>query len=330
MLSIKRNKFFKRMIVTLSLGALSMLSVFIPTISKKIETQNCSLVQVKNDKSPLVEKPILYQFETKEINYLPKTIPLKYGEINWDLPLHVLINSLDSFDGDKYFKDYLKELITKFDCLPHNGRKHTFINVINLINDLENSLNYEVKKSNYQIEYYKESKEKLLEIYHDYAKESNFDDLNVDKMNLSKIKELIVIKFGVNPEELDNFTYEELTEFCQSNSNTIKEIDEVIEFCEAHKTNCESKINFLNHMKEELIDSLYKFVDTWKANNSWYKNYDSTKEMLKEMKKDYENNKKNNFNSLSNDDLYLFSLLFSFFGEEDPIISFSLSNFFGK
>ena len=321
MKNIKRNNFPKKIIISSWAIALLTSLVFVPNISQKIGRQNCSLVQIENDKSPLVEKPILYQIETEAINCFPKIVPLKYEKINWDLPLHILVNGLDSFDGDKYFKDYLNELITKFDCLPYDDQKHTFVNVINLINDLKNSLNYEVKKSTYQIEYYKKNKEKLLEICNDYAKESDVDNLEIGKMNLSKIKKLIVSKFDVSVEELDNFTYEELTEFCKSNSNTIKEIDGVIELCEAHKVNCESKISFLNDMKKELINSLYKFVDMWKMNNSWYKNYDSTKEMVKEMKKDYENNKKNNFNTLSKDNLYLFSLIFSIV-EDDPIFNF--------
>lgn len=327
MKNVKKNSFLKRTITALFVVAPLTPLVFIPSISQKIGKQNCSLVQIENDKSPLVKKPILYQFETEENNCFPKTIPLKYDKIDWDLPLHVLVNSLDSFDGNEYFKDYLKKLITKFDCLPYNGQKHTFVDVVNLINNLENSLNYDVKKSIYQIEYYKKNKEKLLEICKEYAKESSLDDLEFGKMNLSKIKELIVSKFDVSVEELDNFTYEQLTEFCKSNSDTIKEIDGVIELCELHKLNCESKINFLSDMKKELINSFYKLVDMWKMNNTWYKNYDSNKEMIKEMKKDYENNKKNNFSNLSKDNLYLFSLIFSIV-ENDPFFNFSFVNFF--
>lgn len=44
-------------------------------------------------------------------------------------------------------------------------------------------------------------------------------------------------------------------------------------------------------MKKELINAFNKFVEEWKSKNEWYKNYDTEKEMKKEMKKDYELNK---------------------------------------
>lgn len=55
-------------------------------------------------------------------------------------------------------------------------------------------------------------------------------------------------------------------------------------------------------MKSELIISFFKFVDVWKNSNSWYKNYDAKNEMIKEMKKDYENNKKNIFDNSNKSD----------------------------
>lgn len=323
---IKKNNFFKKMIIALlpftSLASLA----FVPNVSQKIEKQNCALVKIENDKSLLVEKPILYQFETKAINCFPNTIPLKYEKIDWNLPLHVLVNSLDSFDGNKYFKDYLMELCAKFDCLPCNGKKHNFIAVINLINHLENSLNNKIAKSNYQIEYYKWNKEKLLAILNDFAKDGNLDDLDMNKMNLAKIKWLIISKYGVSASELDGFTYEELVKMCKSNLEVIKEIDEAINFCEEYKSNCQSKLDFLSGKKKELIDSLYKFVDMWKANSSWYKNYDSMKEMVKEMKKDYEKNKETILNNSSKNDLCLLSLMLSILDEE-PIFDFPSFSF---
>ena len=94
------------------------------------------------DKSLLVEKPILYQFETQENNCVPDIpFPLKYEKIDWDLPLNVLVNCLDSFNGDKFFKDYLARIFDNVNCLYDDANKYTFIDehratfidVINLI-----------------------------------------------------------------------------------------------------------------------------------------------------------------------------------------------------
>lgn len=325
MLSIKKSKIFKKMIISSLVVAPLTSLAFIPSISQKMEKQNCSLVQIKNDKSSFVDKPILYQFETEAINYFPNTIPLKYEKIDWNLPFHVLVNSLDSFDGKNYFKDYLTKLAIDFDCLP-DIKQHTFITVINLINNLENSLKNKIEYANFQIEYYKKNKEKLLGIFNTFAKENNFDDLDVSKMNLSKIKQIIVNKFDISGNELDDLTYDELINMCKSNNTeAIKQIDETIQFCEAYKTSCESKLSPLNTTKQELINSLNNFANVWKKNNNWYKNFDSEKEMLDEMKKDYEKNKKIDFgNAPKVNLLHLFSLVFSNI-EKDPLSSFSFN-----
>lgn len=68
-MQIKRNKIFKKMVIASFVSILLMLLAFVPSISRKNEKQNFSLVQVKNDKSFLANKPTLYQFESDDINF---------------------------------------------------------------------------------------------------------------------------------------------------------------------------------------------------------------------------------------------------------------------
>ena len=137
------------------------------TNKRKIKEQNHSLIQVKEDKSLLVEKPILYQFETQENNCVPDIpFPLEYEKINWDLPLNVLVNCLDSFNGDKFFKDYLTKIFDKVNYSCDYANKYTFIDehrstfidVINIINDLKTPLTQTIDKIDHQIEFYKKRK----------------------------------------------------------------------------------------------------------------------------------------------------------------------------
>ena len=128
---------------------------------RKIKEQNHSLIQVKEDKSLLVEKPILYQFESDDINFFQNSVPLKYKNINWNLSLPTLVKGLDSFDGKKYFKDYFETLSNEFNCLLY-GKNCTFIKTLNAINHLANSMEVKIEKANYYIKCYQNAQQKNL------------------------------------------------------------------------------------------------------------------------------------------------------------------------
>lgn len=153
------------------------------------------------DKSLLVAKPILYQFETQENNWVPDIpFPLKYEKIDWDLPLNVSVNCLDSFNGDKFFKDYLARIFDNVNCLYDDANTYTFIDehratfidVINLINDLKTPLTQTIDKIDHQIEFYKKKKEDLCKIIDDFIAKNNLDNLNMNDMTLFEIKDLIL------------------------------------------------------------------------------------------------------------------------------------------
>ena len=101
-MQIKKNKIFKKIIIAPFMFILSTSLAFIPSISQKSENQNFSLVQVKNNKSFLANKPTLYQFESDDINFFQNSVPLKYKNINWKLSLPTLVKGLDSFDGKNF------------------------------------------------------------------------------------------------------------------------------------------------------------------------------------------------------------------------------------
>ena len=200
MRNIKKNSFFRRIgIISFVVTTLACIPSFIN--KRKIKEQNHSLIQVKEDKSLLVEKPILYQFETQENNCVPDIpFPLEYEKINWDLPLNVLVNCLDSFNGDKFFKDYLTKIFDKVNYSYDYANKYTFIDehistfidVINLINDLKTPLTQTIDKIDHQIEFYKKKKEDLHKIIGDFISKNNLDNLNMDDMTLFEIKDLII------------------------------------------------------------------------------------------------------------------------------------------
>ena len=107
-MQIKKNKIFKKIIIAPFMFILSTSLAFIPSISQKSENQNFSLVQVKNNKSFLANKPTLYQFESDDINFFQNSVPLKYKNINWKLSLPTLVKGLDSFDGKNILKIILR------------------------------------------------------------------------------------------------------------------------------------------------------------------------------------------------------------------------------
>ena len=82
------------------------------------------------------------------------------------MPLNVLVNCLDSFNGDKFFKDYLTKIFDKVNYSCDYANKYTFIDehrstfidVINLINDLKTPLTQTIDKIDYQIKFYKKRK----------------------------------------------------------------------------------------------------------------------------------------------------------------------------
>ena len=101
---------------------------------------------------------------------------------------------------------------------------------------------------------------------------------------------LVGHKCIVNVNTLNEFSYNELaTMLVEDNSDEmmqeIEEIDDAIKSCELYKFSHEGKLKFLNDMKKELVNVFNKFVEEWKSKNEWYKNYDTEKEMKKEMKK---------------------------------------------
>ena len=291
------------------IGSSTLISslVFTSSIVKcldKVNYERNSLVKVVNDKSFLADKPVLYQFESNGINYYLDTIPLQYKKINWDLPLHKLVGGLDSFDGKTFFKDYSLKLAKEFDYLSY-GQNYTFVNVLNDVNFLKSSFNNEIGKAKFYIEQYKYKKNMMSKFLDDFKKDDS-SELDLNKMSIAEIKNFIACKFDVYV-DLDDLTYGKLVELCDDESNQmkIKEIDEAIEKCELYKGKYESKLTTLNDMTKELVASFNKFVAMWKEKNSWFKNYDTEKEMVTELKKDYEKNKNNNFMSpsfLLNDD----------------------------
>ena len=293
-MQFKKSRNFKKLIIASFVSIPFTTLAFVPSISRKIEKQNFSLVQVKNDKSFLANKPTLYQFESDDINFFQNSVPLKYKNINWNLSLPTLVKGLDSFDGKKYFKDYFETLTNEFNCLLY-GKNYTFIKTLNAINHLANSMEAEIEKANYYIECYQNVKQKKLDAI-DSFKNGDFTNENLKKMSIAKIMELVSHKYNVNPNTLNEFSYDELVGMLVEDDSDemveeIEEIDDAIQACELYKLNHQDKLKFLNDMKKELINAFNKFVEEWKSKNEWYKNYDTEKEMKKEMKKDYELNK---------------------------------------
>lgn len=232
----------------------------------------------------------------------------------------------------------------EFNCLLY-GKNCTFIKTLNAINHLAKSMKVEIEKANYYIKCYQNAQQKKLDAI-DSFENGDFTNENLKKMSIAKIMDLVSHKYNVDINTLNEFSYDELVWMLVEDDSDemmdkIEEIDDAIQSCELYKVHHQDKLKFLNDMKKELINAFNKFVEEWKSKNEWYKNYDTEKEMKKEMKKDYELNKffleklafmeKNNNSSLSY--LFLSKILndlftSSFFVDEETSFTSSFTLYF--